>query len=427
VKVKSTSETVKSWIGKIHLWLGLGSGIIVFIMAVTGCIYAFQAEIQDMIQPYRFVEVQQVPVLPPSKLKAIAEAQLPGKHVHAVMYNESGRAAQVFFYNFEPYYYYAVYLNPYTGQVQATVDEAHTFFGFILDGHFYLWLPNEIGQPVVATATLVFVAMLITGLILWWPKNRKASKQRFSIKWSSVRWRRRNYDLHNVLGFYSMVIGLVLGLTGLVWGFQWFANSLYWVAGGDKSREYVEPKSDSTFVSTATTLPMDRVWDLMRKEYPHADGIEVHTAETAGGPIAANANPAGGTYWQLDYRYFDQYSLKELSVDHMYGRFADASAADKLLRMNYDVHTGAIIGLPGKIIAFLASLIIASLPITGFLIWKGRRDKEKGKQRTSAKGKSTSSKTQKATKGKRVREKQAEPVLAISATSHPAPSDTFPS
>ena len=75
----------KKSIGKIHLWLGLSSGLLVFIIAITGCIYAFQAEIQELTQPYRFVEHQQRPVLPPSKLKAIAENELPGKKIHAVL------------------------------------------------------------------------------------------------------------------------------------------------------------------------------------------------------------------------------------------------------------------------------------------------------------------------------------------------------
>jgi uncharacterized iron-regulated membrane protein len=40
--------------------------------------------------------------------------------------------------------------------------------------------------------------------------------------------------------------------------------------------------------------------------------------------------------------------------------------------MNYDIHVGAIAGLPGKIIAFLACLLCASLPVTGFIIWFDR-------------------------------------------------------
>jgi uncharacterized iron-regulated membrane protein len=43
--------------------------------------------------------------------------------------------------------------------------------------------------------------------------------------------------------------------------------------------------------------------------------------------------------------------------------------------MNYDIHVGAILGFPGKVLAFLASLIAASLPVTGFMIWWGRRKK----------------------------------------------------
>jgi uncharacterized iron-regulated membrane protein len=61
----------------------------------------------------------------------------------------------------------------------------------------------------------------------------------------------------------------------------------------------------------------------------------------------------------------------------MYGKLENATAADKIARMNYDIHVGAVLGLPGKIMAFAASLIAASLPITGFLIWRGRKKKSK--------------------------------------------------
>jgi uncharacterized iron-regulated membrane protein len=79
----------------------------------------------------------------------------------------------------------------------------------------------------------------------------------------------------------------------------------------------------------------------------------------------------------MDYRYFDQYTLEEIDVDQIYGRLDKASIADKMFRMNYDIHTGAIIGLPGKFLAFFASLIAASLPVTGFLIWWGRSKKNR--------------------------------------------------
>ena len=42
---------------------------------------------------------------------------------------------------------------------------------------------------------------------------------------------------------------------------------------------------------------------------------------------------------------------------------------------NKDIHTGRIYGWPTQIFAFFASLACASLPITGFLIWWGKRNK----------------------------------------------------
>ncbi|MFC1223951.1 PepSY domain-containing protein [Pedobacter sp. BG31] len=50
--------------------------------------------------------------------------------------------------------------------------------------------------------------------------------------------------------------------------------------------------------------------------------------------------------------------------------------------MNYDIHVGAILGLPGKVMAFFASLIAASLPITGFIIWWGKKKKNKNHSAT---------------------------------------------
>jgi uncharacterized iron-regulated membrane protein len=106
-------------------------------------------------------------------------------------------------------------------------------------------------------------------------------------------------------------------------------------------------------------------------------------------PYQTPLNPDDETYWKLDYRYFDQHTLKEVSVDHIYGRFPEAKAADKLIRLNYDIHTGAVLGLPGKFLAFFASLICASLPVTGVYIWWGRKNKDKEKEKGKKKHKAT--------------------------------------
>ncbi|WP_339874373.1 PepSY-associated TM helix domain-containing protein [uncultured Algoriphagus sp.] len=380
---------LKKTINKLHLWLGLSSGLVVFIVAVTGCIYAFQAEIKDLTYSFMSVEPQEKAVLPPSEISGIAQEAFPEGHLHAILYPTEEKSAQAIFFSYGEGHdhYQTAYINPYTGELLKLKDEYADFFRIVLDGHFYLWLPPEIGQPVVASFTLIFLFMVISGLILWWPKKKKNLKQSLKIKWSA-RWRRKNYDLHQVLGFYAMTFALVFAITGLVWGFLWFRDGVYFVAsGGEKFVEYYDPVSDSTQTYQGEIPALDAVWMKMNAEYPNSDWIEVHPPGFEGAAIAANANPDASTYWKADYRYFDQNTLEELPVDHFYNRFEEATVAEKIMRMNYDVHVGAIAGLPGKILAFFLSAIIASLPVTGFLIWWGRRNKAKKEQVAQVKAK----------------------------------------
>jgi uncharacterized iron-regulated membrane protein len=356
----------------------LSFGIIVFIVAITGCIYAFQTEIQDLTQPYRFVDAQNKRIISPSEIKVIAEKALPDKSIHSVLYSDKTRAAVVTFYHPEPEYYYLVYINQYTGEVLKVKNMNDDFFRFILDGHFYLWLPHQIGQTVVASATLIFVLMLITGIILWFPKNKAAFQQRFKIKFNS-KWRRTNFDLHSVLGFYVSWIAIIFAITGLVWGFEWFAKTYYYtISGGKQFVPYYETLSDTTKSPIQKDTPLiDYLWQKAISENPNKQTVEVHYPETKHSSIAVSTNPDASTYWQIDNHYYDQYTLQEIEVTHQYGKFSDTTPlANKLMRMNYDIHTGAIFGLTGKFIAFFISIIIASLPITGFLLWYGRHFKK---------------------------------------------------
>lgn len=371
--------TFKKITGKLHLWLGLASGIIVCFLGITGCILVFEKEIEILTIPEQFVTAEAKPYAAPSLLKVNAEKALGNdRKLISVEYEGRSKAALGYYYNSEEYF--QVLLNPYTGTVLRVKDMSHDFFRIVINGHYYLWLPPKIGQPITASATLVFVVMLITGIILWWPKNKAARKQRFSVKWGASP-KRKNYDLHNVGGLYASFIVLFIALSGLVMGFQWFASSVYFVSsGGESMPPYPAVVSDTTrfvnanlpFASTdflfqkiaATTLPDESV------------GVEFPGDKAA--PVELWVNHREGTYYNRDIYHFDQYTSKEILVKGVSaGKYKDASVADKIQRMNYDIHVGSIGGLPTKILAFCGSAIAASLPITGFLIWKGRRKKKK--------------------------------------------------
>ena len=374
----------KKIIGFIHLWLGLLSGLVVFVVSLTGCLYAFQQEIQDALQDFRFSKVENKAILPPSAFEAVARKTLPKAHLHAINYPAKGRSVEAIFFDFVPNeHYYIVYHNPYTAEVLHVQNMEETFFHWVLDGHYYLWLPPEIGQPITSYATLIFVFLLITGIVLWWPKNKAAAKQRFWFRWKdATQWKRKNYDLHNILGFYSSALLLIIAVTGIFFGIQWFTYLIYNATGGEKNLLFTEPVSQKPIQTNFKKPVTDLIWEKMKAEHPDAVSLEVHAIESDSSTIGANVNKKDGVYWSIDYRYFDQYTLKEISVDHVYGRLKDANVADKLIRMTYDIHTGGILGFAGKVLAFLLSVVATSLPITGFMVWWGRRKK---KERTAVK------------------------------------------
>jgi len=226
---------VKKIIGQIHLWLGLTSGLVVFIVALTGCIYVFEEEIQGLCLSYQSAEVQDKAYLPPSVLKTNTEKLLRGKKINSVQYREKGKSVYAYAYGENPKYYYQVYLNPYSGEI-LKVTENDTFFGVIVELHTSLML-GDVGGYIVDYATLVFIVLLISGMVLWWPRSKGRQKSSFKIKWGAS-FKRVNYDLHNVLGFYISWILIFVAITGLAWGFEWMDKDIYWTAtGGEPYKE----------------------------------------------------------------------------------------------------------------------------------------------------------------------------------------------
>lgn len=370
VNRKSRIRRISDW---LHLWLGLITGILVVIISITGCLYVFERDLRDITEPYRFVTVENKPLLPPSVLRSIAEKRT-GVKATGVQYGRSGEAAAVTYTKKSQGFTY-VYLNPYTGDFIREKIRDRDFFRIVLAGHFYLWLPPKIGQPVVSVTVLIFVFLLISGIIMWWPKkwNRTTRKNSFGINWKA-RFKRLNYDLHNVLGFYVLLLAFVIAVTGLVFGFKWFARSYhYLVTGGKTLPATKKPLSDTAYIlPTLVQNTEDSIWQLAMQEYAPITGLlQISFPGKTADPVAVTYNPDKKTYYKRIFRYFDRYTAKELPTSIP----APATTGEKIYRMNYDIHVGAAFGITGKIIAFTASLICASLPVTGFLIWWGRKRK----------------------------------------------------
>ena len=388
---RSLFYRISAW---LHLWLGLVSGIIVIIVCLTGCIWVFNEEITGMLEPSSGVPFQQgKAVIMPSQIMETAAKDYPGKRVSYAIYRK-GKAIEATVG--ERAGGAALRINPYTGSLISKVDRKPGevgFFRWILNGHRFLWMPFKIGRPIVNYATLVCVITLISGLVLWWPKkwNRSTRERSFKIKWGAST-KRINYDLHNVLGFYAMLFLLAIGITGMVYGLKWWSQSLYWVSSGGKTLpEYVELKSDSLQAHKHFTPQQaaDLAFQKVAGQNAEADGFYMSFPDTAKqrATILVIAYPDKRRFYNLKRYTFDQHTLQELKGSELYDtEFKGAAFGTQLRRMNYDIHIGAVLGLPGKFMAFFASLIGATLPVTGFIVWLGKKKKKPAAKKTAKGG-----------------------------------------
>ncbi|SES76892.1 PepSY-associated TM helix domain-containing protein [Hymenobacter actinosclerus] len=368
--------TFKKISGKLHLWLGLSSGLIVFIVSITGAIFVFQDEIRDLTEPWRKVEVQATAPLLPSRLQAAALATHPGIAARDTWFTYFGpeRSATVFFTD-KSGAPIQVYLNPYTGRVLHEQDLRTHFFTIVQEIHMHLLLPEAVAKWVVGIGISIFVVMLGTGIVLWWPKRKQERKQRFTVKWGA-RWRRVNYDLHNVLGFYVASIALVLALSGLFMMYPWMLNVTVFAIDGKwpPAPEQLTPRIDTlqTVPTAAQPLP-DVAYRTIRRQLPGTHMLIISPAGTGKAALQCWAYERALHYYYRSEFFFHPTSGQLLrTTPH-----SQKSNGTRFSDMNYDLHTGQLLGLGGKIVAFLASLISASLPVTGTIVWWGRRNKKK--------------------------------------------------
>jgi uncharacterized iron-regulated membrane protein len=342
--------------------------------------YGFETEIRSLYETsFTDVRPEQKPILPVSTLHELGKQALEkdlrksvkADYQNVTLYRNPGKAAYYYAHSEKEKLYHYVYLNPCTGKVLKVQDRNADFFSIILDLHTSLLLPYEIGHQIVGMAVLVFVISLISGLILWFPASKKGMKQRFSVKWNA-QWRRKNYDLHNTFGFYSFLLALVIALTGLVWSYGWFDKSVDWLANGGKlSPETAEPISLISVQKNESLV--DRIFQENFAQNPDAQLFTVDFPTNDTMAIALGFYPSLTTIYDAKYLNFDQYSGKLLKIE----TWETKTNGQKMRSLNYDIHIGKILGLPGQLLAFCASLIAASLPVTGFLIWWGRRKKAK--------------------------------------------------
>lgn len=358
----------KKKISFLHLWLGLISGLVVFILGITGAIYAFADELKEICYQDRlYVQIpsnQQKLSLDLLVTKAqnalgethkISRAEISNKPGKTYMFRALKLNRDAFGYQGYYQYYYKAYLNPYTGEIVKIENSEKEFFTIVLALHMNLLLGDKIGQQVVRYAVICFVLLLLSGIVLWWPKNKKAAKNSFSIKFKA-KFKRLNYDLHNVLGFYAFAILFIISLTGLAWSFDLV------------SEQKSAIKSDST--QTGVTGLHAAIIAKTNNLSPQAAYLLYNFPAKKSGTVNVSAYQSTAHLYEKTQYRFDQFSGQLLQQGDPFEKLKPLC---KLKALNYDLHTGSAMGLAGKFLVCIAGLIAASLPITGFLFYINRK------------------------------------------------------
>lgn len=387
---------------KIHLWLSVPFGLIITLVCFSGAMLVFENEVNEWFRrDLYYVETVKESPLPMDKLLEKVATTLPDSVsvIGVSISSDPGRAYQV---SLSKPRRASLYVDQYTGEVKGK-SERSGFFMFMFRMH--RWLLDSMnpgnegifwGKMIVGVSTLLLVFVLISGIVIWWPRTRKALKNSLKIT-ATKGWKRFWYDLHVAGGMYALIFLLAMALTGLTWSFPWYRTAFYKVFGVEvqqRAAQGHEQKSDAQKRDTKLAAHREK----------KREGNEVRKGERSRRPENNHSDMYSVTspfvYWQEIYDKlgrqnpeYKQISISSGTASVSFNRFGNQRASDrysfntdngeftetslyqhqdksgKIRGWIYSVHVGNWGGMFTRILTFIAALLGAALPLTGYYLW----------------------------------------------------------
>lgn len=388
---------MKVFFRRIHLYLSFAAGLVILICCLTGAILVFEKDLQMAFNKERYyVEAVGTKLSADSLVSKVKQA-FPDAKVNGIkLYDAVDRSAEVSV-AFPPKKDakakaeapkpkegakpaapqrqpgFTIFVNPYTGQALEKYSYSET--GFYTVFALHRWLlggNNSIGKLIVGISTFIFLFILLTGIILWWPKTKRIMMQRLKIK-RTAGWKRINHDMHLVFGFYSAIFLFIFSFTGLAWSFEWFNNGIYKVTG---SPIKPPPPPKSTYVAETKRISFEKAFVAAKTVYPAGEFYTISLPKDSSEAVNVTTLGHDAAHESAtDAVYIDQYSGAVLGKM----AFGDRSLGAQVRSTFKPVHTGSIWGTPSKIIAFIVCLLGVTFPITGTIMWYNRTRKKNRK------------------------------------------------
>ncbi|WBL78427.1 PepSY domain-containing protein [Bradyrhizobium xenonodulans] len=371
-------HTIKAILFQVHSIAGLVLALLVSLIALTGATMSFEDEIVDYLNAgIMQVAPRTTPALMPDALVArLKAAQDFGKVVAVTLSSDPSSAVHIRFGRDEQGGRPAsLYVDPYDTRVLGA-PRGEAFFATVRRLHRWLLIPGDAkgwGRPVTGTIALGLIVMLVSGLVLRWP--RRAGSVKMWLKPNlGLSGRGLHRSLHTVIGTWVLPVYLAMTLTGLWFSFEWYKDGVAWLL----SRPHVtaakmaaKPPRPDGRAEPAVPIGFDQAWTAFQREEGGRFSRALLTLPASPGTVMRIRS------WGKDMTL--EATRDEFRVDAVTGqlvsaeRYADKTFGEKIIAAIYDIHRGAILGWPGKLAFMLAAISMPLFSVTGILLYLSRR------------------------------------------------------
>ena len=374
----------------IHLWLSVPFGILITLICFSGAALVFEKEVMELChRELYFVKKVEAAPLPMEQLMTKVAATLPDS-VSVTGVNISSDPERAYQVTLSKPRRASMYVDQYTGEITGKYERA-PFFNFMFRMH--RWLLDSMkqdggifwGKMIVGTSTLMFVFVLISGVVVWWPRTRKALKNSLKIV-ANKGWRRFWYDFHVAGGMYALVFLLAMALTGLTWSFQWYRTGFYKTFGVE-----VQPSMGHGNAAANSTAkggkrdgkPEGREGRGAHRYSPYTNWQQVYEQLAEANPDYKQISVSDGSASVAVPRFGNQRGTDRYKFNPRNGEitettlYKDLDNSGKIRGWIYSVHVGSWGGMLTRILTFVAALIGASLPLTGYYLWIRKKIKRR--------------------------------------------------
>jgi uncharacterized iron-regulated membrane protein len=257
-------------------------------------------------------------------------------------------------------------INPYTGELlgQPKPEGSSAYIDFLWNVHISL-LGGEKGAYVAGIVGLLTTILCITGIVLWPGWRRLATG--FKIKWNA-KAKRLNFDLHKVVGIIAAAFLSMAMFTGFIWNYGTWTTPLIYAATFSPQTAAQETVSQ-VIPGKSPVQFTDSLLQKANNALPEGKVTSIYFPTEPKGVFTVNKEVNGKEV----YAAIDRYSGEIIKVN---GLNTKKSLGDRVTDSFIPIHVGTFAGLPSRIFYVFVGLSPTFLLITGFIMWRLRKNKK---------------------------------------------------